>query len=142
MDVTQGVLAQLMDDLADAVIISDAEGTIRYWNGAAARVFGWSAEEAIGRSLDLIIPEKQRPAHWAGYEKTMETGITRYADDLLRVPALNADGQRHSIAFTVSLIPGDDGRPAGIAAVVRDETERWADEQGLRRRIRDLEADR
>lgn len=133
-------LAALMEQLSDAVIIADPSGEIVFWNGAAERVFGWPASEAVGRSLDMIIPDRQRRAHWDGYDKTMATGETKYATDLLRVPALNADGERHSIAFTVTLLRSADGEVSGIAAVVRDETERWRNEQELRRRVQELEA--
>lgn len=130
-------LAGLVHAMADAVIVCDADGTIVYWNTAASRVFGWNAVEAVGRSLDLIIPDKQRPAHWDGYRRVMASGHTRYGDDVLRVPALHADGQRRSIAFTVSLLHDRDGAVVGIAAVVRDETARWAEEQELRRQVRE-----
>jgi PAS domain S-box-containing protein len=133
-------LATLLHQLADAVIVANPEGTIVYWNPAAERVFGWTAEQAVGQSLDLIIPERQRNAHWDGYAKVMATGETRYATDLLRVPALHADGARRSIAFTVTLLTDAAGAVTGIAAVVRDETQRWADEQDLRRRLREAEA--
>lgn len=133
-------LAALVDRLADAVIVADPDGTIVYWNEAAARVFGWDGDEAIGRSLDLIVPERQQTAHWDGYAKVMATGETRYGDQLLRVPANHADGERRSIAFTVTLLTDDDGTVTGIAAVVRDETERWNEERELRRRLRELES--
>ena len=130
-------LAKLAHAMADAVIVCDPEGTIVYWNPAAHRVFGWEADDAIGQSLDLIIPEKQRRAHWDGYRRVMATGVTRYGEDLLRVPALHADGKRRSIAFTVSLLKDSTGAVTGIAAVVRDETDRWAEEQELRRQVRE-----
>jgi PAS domain S-box-containing protein len=126
-------LAQLVHGLADAVVVCDLDGIIVFWNDAAQRIFGWSAGEAIGQSLDLIIPEKQRRAHWEGYRRVMATGVTRYGDELLRVPSLHADGQRRSIAFTVTLLKDATGTVTGIAAVVRDETRRWAEEQELRR---------
>ena len=132
-------LAELVRGLADAVVIADAEGTITFWNRAAARVFGWSEDEALGRSLDLIIPERLRARHWAGYRTTMETGHTSYADRLLEVPALHRDGRTMSIAFTVSLLPGPDPRtPLGIAAVLRDDTERWEERRRLRREVAEL----
>jgi len=87
-------LARLVDAMADAVIVADADGTIVYWNATAERVFGWSPAEAVGQSLDLIIPERQRRAHLDGYATVMATGHTRHGADLLRVPALHADGQR------------------------------------------------
>ena len=132
-------LARLVRQLADAVVIADTEGRITFWNDAAERVFGWSARDAVGQTLDLIIPDRQRGAHWDGYARVMRTGETRYGDQLLRVPALHLDGERRSIAFTVSLLTEGDG-VTGIAAVIRDETARWADEQALRRRLRELEA--
>ncbi len=133
-------LARLVEVMADAVIVADADGTIVFWNGAAERVFGWSAAEAVGESLDLIIPERQRRAHWDGYQQVMATGHTRYGSELLRVPAHHADGQRRSIAFTVTLLTDPDGAVSGIAAVVRDETERWAAERSLRTEIAELRA--
>ena len=133
-------LGALVRELADAVVIADASGTIVFWNAAAERVFGWSSSEAVGRSLDLIIPERQRSPHWEGYHTVMRTGHTRYGAELLRVPALHRDGARRSIAFTVTLLTDRDGAVTGIAAVVRDETQRWQDETDLRRRLRALES--
>jgi PAS domain S-box-containing protein len=128
-------LATLVHDLADAVVIADPDGTIQLWNTAAERLFGWTAVEATGQSLDLIIPERQRRRHWAGYRQTMATGETSYSDRLLEVPALHRDGHTLSIAFTVTLIPGIgiDG-PAAIAAVVRDDTARWQERRQLLQR--------
>ena len=131
------LLAALVHELADALVISDTEGTIVFWNRAAERTFGWTAEEAVGQSLDLIIPERQRARHWEGYRTVMATGETRYGSELLKVPSLHADGARHSIAFTVSLLKDSGGAVIGIAAIVRDETERWQTEQDLRRRLRE-----
>ena len=133
------VLATLARSLADAVVVADASGTIVFWNEAAARVFGWGAAEAVGQTLDLIIPERQRSPHWDGYRTVMATGQTRYGSELLRVPALHRDGSRRSIAFTVTLLTDPAGAVSGIAAVVRDETRRWQEEQDLRRRVRELE---
>jgi PAS domain S-box-containing protein len=133
---TDELLAQLVTELADAVVLADAEGTIVFWNAAATRLFGWSAEEAIGQTLDLIVPERQRERHWAGYLAVMDTGVTSYGDKLLEVPALHRDGRRLSIAFTVTLLkrPGE-ARPAAIAAVVRDDTERWQERRRLRAQL-------
>jgi len=133
-------LARLVDAMADAVVIADTGGIIVYWNSAAERLFGWTASEAIGGSLDLIIPERQRRAHWDGYRTVMASGHTRYGTELLRVPALHADGQRRSIAFTVTLLSDASGAVTGIAAVVRDETQRWADERARRAELDDLRA--
>ncbi|WP_102223868.1 PAS domain-containing protein [Acidimangrovimonas sediminis] len=130
---------QLVDGAADAIVVSDAEGRIVLWNAAATRLFGFTEDEALGDTLDLITPERFRPRHWAGYRVTMETGETRYGDTLLRVPALHREGHTLSIAFTVSLLFDAEGRPEQIVAVIRDETERWHAERALKDKLRKLE---
>lgn len=135
------VLAQLVHGLADAVVIADPDGSITFWNEAAARVFGWSTSEAVGQSLDLIIPERQRARHWEGYRRTMATGETRYGEQLLEVPALHRDGHRLSIAFTVTLLRRPGGQmPTGIAAVVRDVTRQWSERRRLQDEVAALRA--
>ena len=131
------VFGTILRDLADGVVIADATGTIVFWNGAAERIFGWPEATAVGSSLDLIIPDRHRGAHWDGYQRVMTTGETRYGAELLRVPSLHADGVRRSIAFTVTSVKDGAGAVVGIAAVVRDETQRWTEEQELRRQLRD-----
>ena len=120
-----GMLAQLVRGLADAVVIADRAGTIRLWNDAAERLFGWSASEALGQPLTMIIPDRLRTRHSSGYEHVMDTGITRYGDRLLQVPALRRDGAQLSIAFTVSLLHDHMRTPVGVAAIIRDDTETW-----------------
>lgn len=135
-------LAALVAAAGDAIILADTAGTIRLWNPAAERMFGFSPSEVLGSSLDLIIPERLRARHWAGYREVMRTGQTRYGADVLRVPAIRKDGMRISIAFTVALLRAPDGQVSGIAAFVRDETARWEEEQQMRRRLAELEARR
>jgi PAS domain S-box-containing protein len=125
----------LVHALGDAVIVADPEGRVRLWTPAAERIFGYVAAEAVGRSLDLIIPERFRARHWAGYQEVMRTGVTRYGTEVLRVPAVRKGGEPISIAFTVALLRDADGHLSGIAAVVRDETARWAEDQALRQRL-------
>ena len=132
--------AALVAAAGDAVVVSDPSGAITVWNPAATRIFGYESEEAIGQSLDLITPERQRRRHWEGYTKTMQTGVTKYGADVLRVPAIHKDGHTLSIAFTVGLIHGADNAVTGIAAIIRDETQRWNDEREMRRRLTDLES--
>lgn len=132
-------LGQLIEGAADAIVVCDARGNIILWNAACERIFGFSREEALGHSLDLIIPERQRQRHWDGYDKTMETGITRYGTTLLKVPALHKEGRPLSIAFTVSLLRGSDGQVNAIVAIVRDETERFAQERAMKARVAQLE---
>lgn len=121
----------------DAIIAADTDGRIILWNPAAERIFGFTAEEAVGCSLDLIIPERFRERHWAGYHEVMRTGQTRYASEVLRVPALHKNGTPLSIAFTVALLRSTEG--STITAIVRDETKRWNEERQLRRRLAELE---
>jgi PAS domain S-box-containing protein len=131
---------QLVDAIGDAIVISDANGAITLWNPAAERMFGFTEDEALGRSLDIIIPERLRGRHWSGYQKTMDTGVTRYGHDVLRVPAIHKDGRSMSIAFTVALLHAPDKSISGIVAVIRDETERFAEDRNLRKRLAELEA--
>src|SRR5229473_761826 len=131
--------AQLVEVIGDAIVVSDASGTINVWNPAAERLFGFTQAEALGNSLDLIVPKRLRERHWAGYRKTMASGETRYAHDLLRVPAVHKDGRTLSIAFTVGLLFGPQREVIGIVAVIRDETTRFAEERNLRKRIEELE---
>ncbi len=127
----------LVQNAADAVIYADARGVIRFWNAGAARIFGFEAGEAIGQSLDIIIPENLRKRHWDGYDETMRTGRTRYgAGDLLAVPALRKGGARISVEFTIVPFGGGDGRMVGIAAILRDVTKRFEEMKALRAELK------
>ncbi|ASL42163.1 Sensor protein FixL [Burkholderia sp. AD24] len=130
---------QLANAIGDAIVISDARGNIEFWNPAAERMFGFTQDEAVGHSLDLIIPERLRGRHWNGYHKTMASGETRYGNDVLRVPALHKDGRALSIAFTVALLHSPQNELSGIVAVIRDESERFLEDRQLRKRIAELE---
>jgi PAS domain S-box-containing protein len=131
----------IVDGTPDAVIFADAEGAITLWNGGAAAIFGYSAEEALGQRLDLIIPEGLRARHWEGYERVMATGETRYGSgELLAVPAIRRDGTRISLEFSIAMQCDANGKVTGIGAILRDVTERWQKERQLRARIAELEA--
>jgi PAS domain S-box-containing protein len=136
--VTDDVLGALVDHADDAVIVADAAGAIRYWNAASARMFGYSNEQALGSSLDLIIPENLRDRHWEGYRRVMATGQTAYAGRMLAVPALRADGSRISVEFTVTLLHDPSGAVSGIGAILRDVTARWEQQRALQRELQDL----
>jgi PAS domain S-box-containing protein len=122
----------------DAVIAVGTDGKITLWNMAAERIFGYSGDEMLGKSLDLIIPERFRERHWQGFREVAKSGRSKYGADVLRVPALHKDGRPLSIAFTVALLSAA-GRVDSIVAIVRDETQRWQDERELRRRLTELE---
>lgn len=132
-------LNALVAAVGDAIVVSDAEGLITLWNKAAERLFGYTEAEALGRSLDIMIPERLRKRHWDGYRVTMETGITRYGTEVLQVPAIDKAGRQFSIAFTVALLHGPDGKVSGIAAVIRDDTRRFERDKKQRQRISELE---
>ena len=132
-------LVQLVECVGDAIIVVDAHEKIVLWNPAATRIFGYSESEALGNTLDLIVPERQRHRHNEGCRKSMETGITRYGSSLLKVPALHKSGGMLSIAFTVGMLFDEHQKVNGIVATIRDETERFAQERTLKKRIADLE---
>ncbi|MEO7254520.1 MAG: PAS domain-containing protein [Casimicrobium sp.] len=131
---------QLVAAIGDAVVVADAKGVIVLWNAGAERMFGHSEVEALGKTLDIITPERLRQRHWEGYDKSMATGITKYGNDLLRVPAIDKDGRAMSIAFTVAMLFEPDGKVGSIVAIIRDETTRFAEDRALRKRIAELEA--
>jgi PAS domain S-box-containing protein len=131
-------LQALVQAAGDAIVAAAPDGTIILWNPAAERMFGFTAGEALGRSLDLIIPERFRNRHWDGYKQVMRTGQTRYGTEVLRVPAVHKDGSSLSIAFTVALLKSPQGDIQAIAAIVRNETARWEEERALRRRLQEL----
>jgi PAS domain S-box-containing protein len=132
-------LSQLVGCVGDAIIVVDAHEKIVLWNAAATRIFGYSEDQALGNSLDLIIPERHRQRHNEGCRKSMDTGITRYGTSLLKVPALHQSGSMLSIAFTVGMLFDENQKVNGIVAVIRDETKRFAEERALKKRISELE---
>ena len=136
MEDTPSLAEAILEQIADAVIFADATGTIRRWNRAAAALFGYSAAEALGQNLDLIIPERLRAAHWDGWRRVIETGQSRYRHgDLLSVPAIRKDGQRISVEFTIVPLKDETGRMIGMAALIRDVTKRFEEMKALRRQL-------
>ena len=132
---------QLVESAADAIMACDAAGKITLWNAASTRMFGFTGTEAMGQSLDIIIPQRQQARHWEGYHVTMASGVTKYGASVLRVPAVHKDGHTLSIAFTVSLMHDAAGNVSAIVAIVRDESVKFAEERALRKRITELEID-
>jgi PAS domain S-box-containing protein len=125
---------RLVERCPDAVVYADASGNIRYWYAAATRIFGHDADEAIGARLDLIIPDRLRERHWEGWDRVMAGGESRYGDGaLLAVPAARKDGSRISVEFTILPLRDDGGVLVGIAAFLRDATERFEEMRALRR---------
>lgn len=127
---------QIVDEAQDAIIYANRDGQIELWNSGAESIFGHSAKEAMGQSLDLIIPERLRTRHWDGYRRVMATGSTRYGRELLAVPAMRKDGTRISVEFTMVLVRSSVGEIIGSAAIIRDVTARWQKEGELKSKER------
>jgi PAS domain S-box-containing protein len=135
MDIDRFCLT-LAREAPDAIVYADAQGIIRFWNRGAERIFGFAEAEALGNTLDIIIPESLRARHWKGYGATMLSGSTRYgAGEILAVPAMRKDGRRISIEFTILPFRDDAGRMIGIAAMLRDVTTRFEEMRALRRQL-------
>ena len=127
---------RLVSGMSDAIVYADAEGVIRVWNRGATRIFGFAEAEALGRSLDIIIPENLRERHWQGYRATMRTGQSRYGDgQILSVPAVRKDGARVSVEFTIVPFADKTAQMIGIAAIMRDATARFEELRALRRQL-------
>ncbi len=132
---------RIVEDAPDVIIFADREGVIRLWNAGAQAVFGYQPEEALGKTLDLIVPERLRERHWEGFRRVIATGVTRYGrEELLAVPAIGKDGGRISVEFSIVMLRDAAGEPLGIAAILRDVTQRWQEQQQLRKRLAALEA--
>ncbi|BDG08821.1 PAS domain-containing protein [Anaeromyxobacter paludicola] len=135
------ICREIVEGSPDAIILGDAQGVIRLWNAGAEAIFGYTAAEAVGQSMDLIIPERLRARHWDGYDRVMATGQSRYGKgELLAVPALAKDGRTLSIEFTIQMLRDEAGAILGPAAVIRDVTRRFQREKELGKRLKELEA--
>ena len=113
----------LLGTSSDAIIAADKDGVVRFWNPGAERIFGYTSEDAVGQSLDIIIPERLRKRHWDGYQQVMEGGESRYGHgDILAVPGIRKDGAAISVEFTIVPLTNEAGRLNGVAAIMRDVT--------------------
>lgn len=134
MELTAHII-KLVDGSQDAILISDREGVIRYWNAGAERILGYPASEAVGQSLDLFIPEKLRGRHWEGYHRVMASGETKYKTGLLTSPGIRKDGSQVSLEFSMVLLKDEHGQMQGCASIMRDVTDRWLKEKELKQRL-------
>ena len=142
MIIPQGLAETILTTASDAIIATDRTGTITFWNPGASRIFGFTAEEAVGSSLDLIVPDNLRARHWAGFLRVMETGESHYGHgDLLSVPALTKDGRRISAEFTITLLKDEQNDPAGTVAILRDVTKQFEQSRKMKRQIAELARD-
>jgi len=124
--------AKIAENVADALIYSDRSGTIMRWNGAATALFGFTAAEALGQNLDLIIPEHLRAAHWKGFEAALATGAMKLAGRPTLTRALHQSGRKLYIEMTFALVRDAGGAVVGSVAMARDVTERVERERGAR----------
>jgi PAS domain S-box-containing protein len=132
----EGLGEAVLASASDAVVATDREGIITFWNPGAERVFGFPSSEAVGRSLDLIVADHLRARHWTGFRRVMATGESRYGHgDLLSVPALTKDGGRISVEFTIMMLRDNEERPAGTVAILRDVTKRFEETRQLKREL-------
>jgi len=131
---------RIVENSPMAILFADREGKIRLWNAGAETLFGYTAQEAVGESLDLIVPERQRARHWEGWVKVMASGVTKYGRDPLAVPAVRKNGARISIEFNVVLVRAESGELAGVAAMIQDVTQRWQQQKEMKARLAALEA--
>jgi PAS domain S-box-containing protein len=139
MIVPHRLVEALLATASDAIIATDHTGNINFWNPGAVRIFGFTADEAIGRSLDLIIPDNLRARHWTGFNRVMETGKSHYGQgDLLSVPALAKGGQRISVEFTIVMLKDEHDHPIGTAAILRDVTRQFEENRKLKRQLAEV----
>jgi PAS domain S-box-containing protein len=139
VDVDHIIGDAILSAQADAIVAADKEGAIIFWSPGAERIFGFARTEAIGRSLDIIIPGRLRKRHWDGYRRVMEGGESRYGQgDVLAVPATAKDGRQLSLEFTI--VPLRDGSRGliGLAAIMRDVTARFEEIRALKRKVADM----
>jgi PAS domain S-box-containing protein len=133
-----GLAEAILTTASDAIIATDRDGLITFWNPGATRIFGYSNDEAMGNTLDIIIPENLRKRHWDGYRNTMATGTSRYGEsDLLAVPGMKKDGTRISVEFTIVILRDAQGQTSGTAAILRDVTKHFEETRKLRRQLAD-----
>lgn len=139
MNVPDGLADAMLTMESDAIIATDRAGIVNFWNPGATRIFGFTADEAMGRSLDLIIPPNLRGRHWEGFHRVMATGASHYGHgDLLAVPAQTKSGRRISVEFTIAMLRDQAQRPAGIVAILRDVTKRFEELRMLKRQLADI----
>lgn len=138
MSLHQIIAEAILSTDTDAIVAADKEGIIRFWNSGAERIFGYTDAEAVGRSLDIIIPIRLRKRHWDGYGQVMKTGDSRYGHgDILAVPGITKDGSGISIEFTIVPLRVA-GEIIGLAALMRDVTKRFEELRALKRKLAGL----
>jgi len=136
MDVVPIIKDAILSARSDAIVAADKEGTIVFWNPGAERIFGYSTAEAVGRSLDIIIPVRLRKRHWDGYRQVMQTGESRYGHgDVLAVPGIGKNDLQMSLEFTITPLRDGSQELVGLVAIIRDVTERFEETKAIKRKL-------
>jgi len=136
---TPELFENIVEQLSEAIVFADREGVIRIWNRGAEALFGFPAAEALGSSLDIIIPERFRQAHWAGFRQAIECGHTRPGEPVRTTRALHQDGRKLYVDMSFGIVTSGDGSVIGSVALARDGTARHAMQTALRARVAELE---
>lgn len=124
MTTTPNLADLVLAQTTDAVVYAGRDGRIAIWNAASEALFGFTAGEALGQSLDLIIPERLRAAHWSGFDAALASGRTRLAGRPSLTRAVHKDGRKLYVEMTFALVKDDAGAVLGSVAIARDVTER------------------
>jgi PAS domain S-box-containing protein len=135
----QALSEVLVADAPDAMIFAGRDGIIRVWNHGAETIFGYTAAEVVGGTLDVIIPERLREAHWRGFNNAIETGTEKYLGKVLTTRSVHKNGSRLYVDLSFALIRDRAGGVIGSLAIARDCTERYLAEKELRARVSELE---
>ena len=110
----------IAEQIPDALIYADRDGVIRLWNRGAEALFGFPAAEAVGASLDIIVPERFRAAHWAGFHKAIESGQTKPGDPVRSTRSLHHDGRKLYADLSFGIVKDAGGAVIGAVAVGRE----------------------
>ena len=137
-DASPDLFRAIVEQSSDAIVFADCGGAIRIWNRGAGIVFGYSAAEVLGKSLDVIIPDRLRNAHWDGFRRAVETGRLKYADRVLTTRSIHKDGRKLYVDLGFCLVGDPAGAVAGALAIGRDCTSRYLAEKALRAQVAEL----
>ena len=136
MDLHQALGEAILSAKSYAIVAADKTGAIVFWNPGAERIFGYASAEALGQSLDIIIPTRLRKRHWDGYRRVMKTGESRYGHgDILAVPAIKKNGMGLSIEFSIVPLRNESGELVGLIAIIRDVTKRFEEIRALKQKL-------
>jgi PAS domain S-box-containing protein len=141
MDITVGdICTKIVEASSEAIIFADPEGLIRLWNRGAELIFGYAAAEVTGQSLDVIIPERLRQAHWDAFHRSIESGRTKHTDRVLTTRSVHKNGSRLYVDLSFGLVKDASGVALGAFAVGRDCTARYLADGALKARVQELES--